>query len=70
MAKSEKNMTTNLLLEDTLLYIASILIAFGAIALEPSFIKGIIALIIAAGLIVARAYLKKKAILELKAKLK
>ena len=59
-------MEDSLLLGDTLLFIATALIAFGVKVIETQFLYGIISLIVAAGIWVARAYLKKKAILEMK----
>ena len=61
-------MEDSLLLGDTLLYISMAFIAFGVKTIETIFWQGAIALVIAAGIVVARAYLKKKAIVKLKLK--
>lgn len=58
-----------LLIEDTLLYIAAALIAFGLGILEASFAKGIISLVVAAILVIIRGYLKKQNILKREKKL-
>lgn len=63
-------MEDSLLLKDTLLFIAMAFIAFGVKTIETLFWQGAISLVIAAGIVIARAYLKKKSILKLKTELK
>ena len=53
-------MDNALLIQDTLLYISIALISFGVGILSVNFWQGIISLVIAAGIIVARAILNKK----------
>ena len=57
-------MNKELIFEDALLYIAGVLIAYGVIALDVTFVKGIIALGIAAIVVIVRTLLKKANILK------
>lgn len=53
-------MDNALLIQDTLLYISIGLIAFGMAALSINFWQGIISMVIAAGIIIARTILNRK----------
>jgi len=50
----------NLIFRDTLLYVAVALIGYGAAILQTDFSKGLIALLVGAGIFVVRVVLKKK----------
>lgn len=63
-------MEDSLLLGDTLLYISMAFIAFGVKSIETMFWQGAVALVIAAGIVIVRAYLKKKSILAFKKEIK
>ena len=49
-----------LLIKEGILYVAIVLISFGATALSTKFLEGIISLILGAGIIVIRGWLKSK----------
>lgn len=57
-------MEDTLIIEDTLLYIAIGLIAFGFSIMPTIFWQGITALTLAAGIVIARIVLKKQGILK------
>jgi len=57
-------MNNNLIIKDSLLYIAIFLISFGVSKIDLDFQMAIISLLIGAGLFVARGYLKKIGVIE------
>ncbi|MBU0847059.1 hypothetical protein KKH23_07685 [Patescibacteria group bacterium] len=45
---------------DGVLYVAFVLAGYGATAVADNFVNGLVALVLSAGLVVLRAFLKKK----------